>query len=138
MSKTLLFILLLAVIGIAYVVLYTGTSITMPINAQNDSGESGTVVLSDSRGGAKIVITLAGTPEEVAQPAHIHEGTCSALGPVAFPLTSLQGGFSETKLADISLDQLLAPGPSFAINVHKSETELGSYVACGDIVPRAQ
>jgi hypothetical protein len=80
------------------------------------------------------VLTLANSPAGVVQPAHIHEGTCANLDPAPrYPLQSVTDGRSET-VVDVPLSELLAG--QFAINVHKSQEEISTYVACGEI--RAQ
>ena len=48
-----------------------------------------------------------------------------------FPLNNVDAeGKSETTI-DVSLDQLTGGG--FAINLHKSQQEIGVYTACGNI-----
>ena len=90
---------------------------------------------------------LAQTPEagETPHPAHIHSGTCDQLGDVVVPLTDIAsqtGGVptgaptanavtvSET-IVDMPLQALLDGG--YAINVHESAENIGTYIACGDI-----
>ncbi len=106
------------------------TSATVTLAQQNGSGESGTAVLTTVSGGVQVVVTLTGAPS-VPQPAHIHKGTCSSIGDVAYALTSLVNGKSTTLVKDVTVDQLMK-GP-YAINIHKSANELGVYVACGNI-----
>ena len=77
-------------------------------------------------------------------PAHIHTGTCDALGGVEYPLTDAgqQDGDQEgtnpaviiaesTTTIPASLDDLLAE--PHALNVHLSADDMGTYVACGDL-----
>jgi hypothetical protein len=77
-----------------------------------------------------VSITLTGAPEGVAQPAHIHQGTCADLGAPKYPLNAVENGKSETtidaKVSDLTTGDL-------AINVHKSEKEMSAYAACGEI-----
>lgn len=47
-----------------------------------------------------------------------------------YPLQTLMDGRSET-VVDVPLTDLLAG--QFAINVHKSQQEISTYVACGEI-----
>ena len=77
-------------------------------------------------------------------PAHIHSGTCDELGEVEFPLTdaaapegdeegtapSLVVSTSTTTI-EASLEDLLAD--PYALNVHMSADDMGTYVACGDV-----
>lgn len=126
----------LGLLVLAFLALFSvasaATSVTVQLSAQNNSGESGTAVLTDMGGGKTMVtITLTGAPSGVAQPAHIHNGTCANLDPKpVHPLTALQNGKSETTV-NVALADLMAK--PFAINVHKSQAEASVYVACGNI-----
>lgn len=106
-------------------------SVTVNVSSQNNSGESGTATLRAMEGKTHVKLALIGAPSSVTQPAHIHTGSCAAIGGVKYPLTFPVDGTSETML-DISLQQLLSELP-LAINVHKSPQEASVYVACGDI-----
>lgn len=110
--------------------------VTVTLSAQNNSGETGTAELTDMGGGkTKVVIMLKGQPAGVAQPAHIHEGTCSSLNPTPkYPLTAVSNGKSESTV-NVALADLMAK--PFAINVHKSAQEVSVYVACGNITAQA-
>ncbi|HMD02270.1 MAG TPA: hypothetical protein VKG44_04825, partial [Candidatus Baltobacteraceae bacterium] len=49
--------------------------------AQNGSGETGTVVLTPMGSSTKVDVAIVGAPSGVAQPDHIHPGTCAKLDP---------------------------------------------------------
>lgn len=90
----------------------------------------------------------------VTHPAHVHVGSCAELDPnPAFPLNNvgprtdddgnmpepdqIKGSLSanpvmisETEI-DVNLDDLLET--AHAINVHESDQNMGTYIACGDI-----
>jgi hypothetical protein len=103
------------------------------LSAQNGSGETGTVTLRQDGPDVIVTITMAGTAVADAQPAHIHTGTCANLDPTPkYPLTNIVKGASTTVLKDMTLKSLETGG--FAINVHKSPTDLKTYVACGNIL----
>ncbi len=104
--------------------------VTVELKALNDSRESGKATLTAVDGKTKVVIDLTGAPEGVAQPAHVHQGTCENLGGPKYPLEAVKNGKSETTI-DAKLSDLTTG--DFAINVHKSEKEIATYVACGDI-----
>lgn len=105
--------------------------LTVALNTQNNSGESGTATLTEENGKTKVVLNYTGFPQDVVQPAHIHTGSCASLGGIKYALSFPKNGTSETTL-DVSIDQLLAQLP-LAINVHKSASEVTVYTACGDI-----
>src|SRR5215218_4425055 len=84
--------------------------------------------------------------EAEVHPAHIHSGSCAELGDVVYPLTDITyvGGDTErtgaasaipvkgsTTVVDTPLQGLI--DGDFAINVHLSPDEIGTYIACGDI-----
>jgi plastocyanin len=88
-----------------------------------------------------------------SHPAHIHAGTCAALGDVVFPLSDVGGAMMDaagTAVAgmamgpetaipvDVSITTVQADlntiiGGGHAINVHESAENIGNYIACGDI-----
>jgi hypothetical protein len=101
------------------------------LSEQNASKQTGRVTLTEVDGKSKVVIEITPGPKGVAQPAHIHSGTCAELGSVKYPLTDVVDGKSETTLTP-SLHFLHGLG-QLSINVHKSTTEAGVYVACGGL-----
>ncbi|HEX3549073.1 MAG TPA: hypothetical protein VHT53_01785 [Candidatus Elarobacter sp.] len=99
------------------------------IGPQNGSGEAGTVTLTPM--GDKTRVDVAVTNSDNPQPVHIHEGSCAKLNPrPTYPLPTLQDGVSST-VVDAPMAKLIGGG--FAVNVHKSTTDIATYVACGDL-----
>ena len=118
---------LLAGIGLGY----AAGPVTIQLTPQNNSGESGTAVLTEVGAKTKVVVAVNGAPAGVAQPMHIHKGTCANLDPApAFGLTTLTDGKSETTV-DVPLTNLQQGG--YAINGHKSAQDAKTYVFCGNI-----
>jgi hypothetical protein len=92
---------------------------------------------------------LAQTPiaeGAASHPAHIHSGTCADLGGVVLPLSNLTDlaptgevvgadtavmAVSSWTLVDAPMADILAG--EHAINVHLSEDDIDTYIACGDI-----
>lgn len=104
------------------------------------------------------------TATEHMHPAHIHLGTCAALGEVVFPLndvssaessaTPMSGGMDVADMDEMvaspeAMDGMEAIAWSttdvdaslddiiaggHAINVHESMENIGNYIACGDIM----
>jgi hypothetical protein len=108
--------------------------LTIPLKPLNGSGESGTATLTDTPAGLKVVLSLKGAPA-APQPAHIHNGSCAKLDPQPkYPLSNVVAGKSTTIVKGITISQLLG---KTAVNVHKSLTDIPTYVACGDIAKSA-
>ena len=109
--------------------------VTIQISPQNGTSESGTATLTDNGDGTTSVkLAISGEPAGVSQPTHIHTGHGGQPDFVAkpkYPLTSTLTG-SSTTTVKVALSTLLAS--PYAINLHKSPTQAGVYVACGNIV----
>jgi hypothetical protein len=122
-----------AVLGlvVGQAALAQGSPTTIDLKAQNNSGESGTVTMTPQGDKTQIVVKVTGAPAGVAQPAHIHDGTCAKLDPKPrIPLQNVINGTSTT-VVGVKLDEIMKQGG--AINVHKSAEEAKVYVACGDL-----
>lgn len=103
---------------------------TVTLEEQNASGESGTATITEENGYAVVNIDVTGF-QPSAQPAHIHVGSCPKPGEVKYPLTDVVDGKSTTTL-DVPLSQIKTELP-LAINVHKSTDEVTVYTSCGDL-----
>jgi Cu/Zn superoxide dismutase len=108
-----------------------GQSITLSLVSQNNSGITGTVVITELPGGKIRVEVRANGSGPGPQPSHIHQGTCANLDPAPqFTLSSLTNGVSTTEVDGSLHDITAAP---HAIHLHKAPDELPVYVACADI-----
>jgi hypothetical protein len=107
-------------------------SVTVPILAENGSGQTGVATLTPtSDGKTKVDIALKGEPDGASEPTHIHKGPCKTLtAKPSYALSNVVGGKSTT-VVDVPLSQLQAG--TYAINAHESATAIQNYVACGDI-----
>ncbi|HTV93349.1 MAG TPA: hypothetical protein VMG98_11595 [Verrucomicrobiae bacterium] len=109
-----------------------GSSLTIKMNAQNNSGENGTATLTDTPEGLKVVVRLTGAPRDVPQPTHIHIGTCAHIDVAPrWPLSNTVNGQATSIVKGVRLSTLTAA--TYALNVHKSTNDLGTYVSCGNI-----
>ena len=101
------------------------------IAAQNGSGEAGTVTLTAMGEKTRVDVALVNSPGDKPQPAHIHEGSCAKLNPKPkIPLMVLVDGYSSS-MVNVPMKELVEGG--LAVNVHKSTTDIPTYVACGDL-----
>ena len=113
-----------------------GGKLTMPLVAQNDSGQDGEATLSEVDSDTTRVVLEVGNAPDNPQPAHIHRGSCENLDPEpAYGLENVVDGASTTEVS-VAIEDLVGQG--FAVNVHKSGEEAQVYVACGDIEEVAQ
>jgi hypothetical protein len=105
------------------------TPITIPMKAQNGSGENGTAMLRDTKNG--LVVTIHIKNAKGPQPAHIHKGSCAKLDPKPwYPLHNVVNGMSVTTVPGVTIGEIIGKS---AINVHKSLTDLPTYVSCGNV-----
>ena len=106
-------------------------SVTIPMKALNGSGESGTATLTQQDEGVQVVVELKNA-SKADQPTHIHAGTCDNINKAPeYALRNTVDGKSTSLVKGVKLADLTSG--KYAINVHKSADDLGTYVACGDI-----
>jgi plastocyanin len=105
-------------------------TITVALEEDNDSGQSGVALLTPRNGNTEVWLTLSeGTLASAA--VHIHSGQCGeTLGDVAHPMNDFSEGTSATLLEGVSLTSLLTG--EFAINSHNAD-DASVYTACGNI-----
>jgi hypothetical protein len=105
---------------------------TLELETLNDSGVTGTAVLTDLGDGrtrVEVNVDPAGYPD---MPAHIHPGTCVNLTPQPrYPLQNVVDGTSTTEI-DASFEELFAGGQ--ALNLHASQDDFGTYTACIELI----
>lgn len=110
-----------------------GTTLSIKMTAQSGSKQNGSATLSDKKGGGVVVVVSVGNePKGAIEPAHIHQGTCAKLNPAPWKfLTNIVGGKSTTTVPGVTV-AMLKKG-TYAINAHKSASQLKVYVSCGNI-----
>ena len=106
-------------------------TITVNLNEDNSSGQSGTALLTPRGGNTEVWLSLSPGALE-SEKVHIHSGQCGVdtLGGVVYPLTSFSEGISGTLLKGVSISSLLTG--DFAVNSHKAG-DPSVYTACGNI-----
>jgi LPXTG-motif cell wall-anchored protein len=106
-------------------------SVTIGPGREEATG-TGTATLTAMGNRTQVVLRVGTTNPDM--PAHIHADPCPGVGDVIFPLTNVRNGTSTTMI-DAPLADVLARGKS--INLHRSASEIGVYVGCGNIVAAA-
>lgn len=107
--------------------------VVVPATSLGGSGQNGVAVLTAKGDKTEVVINITPGPTGVAQPAHIHDKDCTTAGAVKYPLKDVVDGRSSTVIDATLANLQKAP---FVVRVHKSQPEIATYVACGEI-PRA-
>ena len=106
-------------------------SVIVAMKALNGSGEDGSASLTQMADGVRVIVQL-NHPSDDAQPTHIHIGTCGAINKAPeYGLAFTVDGHSDSVVKGVQLSDLMKG--KYAINVHKSASDLGTYVSCGDI-----
>lgn len=109
-----------------------GKSIVVSLHAQNGSREDGTATLTQVGSSVRVKLALLHAPPGVPQPAHIHPGSCNSMNPSPrYPLLNVLDGNATIVLQQTDLTSL--QGDKYVINVHRSTSNLMTYVACGEI-----
>lgn len=99
---------------------------------QKDYNQYGTAYLEQENGRVRVTLNMDRIDGlNQPQPAHIHVGGCPGVSSVAYPLSNVIDGRSETYL-DTTIDSLKLQVP-LTINVHKSSAEIDQYTSCGDL-----
>ncbi len=107
------------------------SSLTVAMKALNGSNETGTAVITQQAAGVQVVVSLKNAPKD-AQPTHIHIGTCDNINKAPeYALVNTVNGKGTSVVNGVKLSDLMKG--KYAINVHKSTSDLGTYASCGDI-----
>lgn len=110
----------------------SGNSLKINMGALNGSKQDGTATITNKGGGIEVVVTLNNEPPGASQPSHIHTGTCKNLDPAPWkPLKNVVDGKATSMVPGVTVADLKKA--HYAINVHKSATDLKTYVSCGDL-----
>src|SRR5882762_10999069 len=118
----------------------TGDNKVYTLKPVSNPAVSGTATLAKRVNGQTLVsIALAGTTAGVTSPAHFHANSAAQGGGIVIDLTSVNGttGKSQTNVSKfnsgtaISYDELMSFNGY--LNVHESESNLGTLIAQGDI-----
>lgn len=100
------------------------------LNSLNNSGADGVAVVSRKDSGTSVQIEL--TPaSDVSRLAHIHNGTCAALGGIVYSLANVENGKSFTAL-EASFDDVTS-GFARVVAVHAGASLPSAPIACGQI-----
>lgn len=107
-------------------------AVTFPLRELNDSGVSGTVMLTEQGSATLVAISLDGDAITGDHVAHLHSGTCEDPGDYTFTLNPVDAdGTSETAV-NLTIDELTSG--NYMINIHPSEENWDAWMVCGELV----
>jgi hypothetical protein len=125
------FVALVAVLTLVACAASASPPRSVPLRELNDSGVTGTAVLTDLGGGRTRVEVNVEPAGHADMPAHIHPGSCQNLTPQPrYPLENVVNGHSVTDVP-ASLAELTRG--DVAVNLHNSNEDMRTYAACGEI-----
>lgn len=109
----------------------SGPMLSYTLSAMHNSGISGTANIKDEKD--KLLVAINLTDVKGDHPAHFHTGTCENPGPIVYSLENVKNGTSQTTLSLSKAD--LEKDLPLIINVHKSDKEMNTIIACGVVTP---
>ena len=100
------------------------------LNASGVTGEATLTAVDDRHTRVDVRVDPAG---HLDMPSHIHPGTCTNLVPQPiYPLQNVRDGHSTT-IVTAAFADLMKGG--LAVNLHRSNDDLATYMACGELKP---
>jgi hypothetical protein len=109
----------------------TPKSETIAMHALNDSGQIGSATITDVGGKVLITVKLTGEPSTASEPSHVHFGRCPLIKAIpAYNVGPILDGKAES-VVDLSWAEINSG--KYALNVHKSASDMGTYMSCGNI-----
>jgi hypothetical protein len=109
---------------------------TATLQPGSGSSISGSATVEPAGGQSKATVTLTGGSPNTTYPWHVHAGACGGNGKVVGPATAYTpiktdayGGGKVT----VTLPFAAPDSGSYYVNVHKSATDMGTIVSCGNL-----
>lgn len=109
---------------------------TATINAMGGSGITGSAMVRPSGKTEAATVSLTGAPPNSTLPWHVHSGTCATGGGVVgsgSAYTPLSVGADGKATSSATINASLDPAAKYHVNIHKSASDMGTIVACGDL-----
>lgn len=106
------------------------------ISPEGGSGISGTAAAVGDTHQTHTTVSLSGAMAGAVHPWHIHAGQCGSNGAIVGPPASyppLKVASDGTASASAVIVPGLETGSRYYVNIHKSSTEMGTIVGCGDL-----
>jgi len=100
------------------------------------SATSRSVGIEGGSGTATANIEVRGATAGARHPWHVHSGTCATGGPIVgeaddYPVLEIEA--DGTDEATAAIEAGMSDERSYHVNVHRSPSDLGTIIACGDL-----
>lgn len=127
--------------GVNTVPLGMGSQWAATINPQGGTTITGTAAAVGDLRQTHVTVSLGSATAGAVHPWHIHAGQCGDNGPIVGPAANyppLTVGTDGTANASATVLAGLTTGTRYYVNVHKSPSEMGTIVACGNLTRAGQ
>lgn len=111
---------------------------TATLGPQSGTNVAGTATVSsgDNAAQTRASVNLTGADSGAVHPWHVHSGRCGDNGPIvgpasAYPPLTVAGDGTATVTATLPFATPMSG--SYYVNVHRSATEMGTIVSCGNL-----
>lgn len=106
------------------------------INPEGGTSITGTAVALGNASQTRVTVLLSGAMASAVHPWHIHLGQCGDNGAIVGPPATyppLTVGSDGSANASAIVPVGLTTGTRYYVNIHKSPSEMGTIVACGNL-----
>ena len=106
------------------------------LSSRNASTVRGDLKLQSAVVGSAANITITGANPGALHPWHVHTGTCANSGAIVgsagnYPVLTV--GTDGRASANATIGAALSEGSAYSVNVHRSSSDMGTIIACGDL-----
>ena len=106
------------------------------LTPRGGSAVRGDVKLQSAVVGSVVNISISGATAGALHPWHVHTGTCANSGGVVgaagnYPVLTV--GTDGRASANATVNAPLSEGSAYSVNVHRSASDMGTIIACGDL-----
>jgi hypothetical protein len=106
------------------------------LSSRNGSAVRGELKLQSAVVGSAANISITGATAGALHPWHVHTGTCANSGGIVgsagnYPVLTV--GSDGRASANATIGAALSEGSAYSVNVHRSSSDMGTIIACGDL-----
>jgi hypothetical protein len=127
-----------AAVGLASVAIIAPMKWSAKLAPQGGTNIAGTATVEPGKDASSThaTVNLTGGDPGATYPWHVHSGKCGENGPVvgqASAYTPITVSKSGSGKVDLTLPFTIPSSGSYYVNIHKSASDMGTIVSCGDL-----